>query len=277
MSSSEIKSKLGSHSCPRRFPTSLRTPEPETNRNNDTAGSSPDSLPPPYELLFRPDQPSTNAPQAGHSAPALSRAIDISCRHTWIPWEMLLQTVWRAIFLIEEDLEIWKWFKLALCNRSHHVEQRIMPQNFEICGGPRHTVAVYHRLELKVGFERMKELEFLVVLEFGSVLVVYSVWKTKDNEATMYGVLKLDIDKFAWFVADGFKGPYKGTEGHYYVWAWDKMLVNCEIRNYCLNSKKKPVHDAAKGNKSGHELRWVKCMNVVAGGPINKECHELTT
>ncbi|RCK63269.1 hypothetical protein Cantr_10040 [Candida viswanathii] len=197
MSSSEIKSKLAAHSCPRRVPISLRTPEPETNRNNDTAGSSPDSLPPPYELLFRLDRPGANALQTGHGAPALSRAIDISCRHTWIPWEMLLQTVWRTIFLLEDDLEIWKWFELAQFNRSHHVEQRIMPQNFEICGGPRHTVPVYHQLELKVGFERMKELEFLVILEFGSVLVVYSVWKTKEDEARIYGVLKLDIDKFA--------------------------------------------------------------------------------
>ncbi|RCK59491.1 hypothetical protein Cantr_07557 [Candida viswanathii] len=136
--------------------------------------------------------------------PAITKAVDIECGHTWIAWHEITKAVWTAIVFTDTDLSTWKWFKFAKYDGNHVVAKLIEPQGFRIYGGPGHTSEIYRRIKVAVG-KRVETLEFVAVAQFLDLLFVFTVWRERRHHATIYAALKEDWESLASLLVQGLR------------------------------------------------------------------------
>ncbi|RCK62744.1 hypothetical protein Cantr_09349 [Candida viswanathii] len=215
-------------------------------------------------------------PRQPDHPPAITKAVDIECGHTWIAWHEITKAVWTAIVFIDADLCTWKWFKFAKYDGNQVVAKLIGPQGFRIYGGPGHTSEMYHRLKVAVG-NRIETLEFIAVAQFLDLLFVFTVWSESQlrHHSTICVVLKEDVGKFGQFASSGFKEVVGITEGYYVTGAVLRLLGNGRVNSYYQTSGKSPIEYPGEVGLESEEYHLVEVPKFVCWGPMSEGFHQL--
>ncbi|RCK55484.1 hypothetical protein Cantr_04730 [Candida viswanathii] len=227
-----------------------------------------DSLPPTYKEVDKESETTLKQEPLD-----ITRAIDIDSESTWIAWSNIVEVVWTKIFFMTTELRVWKWFKVPKYDGPQEVESHLEPESFSIRGGPGHTAVIYRQLKARLGL-KIKQLEFLVVADIAQVPVVFSCWKEDKYHATIYAILREDVEKFCRFAASDFKDPYGATEGYFATFNFQKILANCKTKNYCQGSDKTPCVISALTQNS-EKFICIPENSYVRWGPLNENCHQL--
>ncbi|RCK63590.1 hypothetical protein Cantr_10017 [Candida viswanathii] len=123
----------------------------------------------------------------------------------------------------------------------------------------------------------MNNLQCLAVCQFEEISMVFSIWKDNTYEATVYAVLKEDMDKFCAYVARGFRDAYTGTEGYFVKKYHGKLLENLNLKHYKYTKLKTPIIYTKKSALTGENLCWINASGTQRHGALNELCHELVT
>lgn len=118
-------------------------------------------------------------------------------------WRLFIHYIFKTVVELEQDLDVWKWFKIPNYNGRQEVEALVQAENFTIYGGPQYTQDIYDHLKRHV-CERIWELQFIVISKFQHIEFVTFFWTWSVSEVRVFDVLKTDPYKFYIFAAGNF-------------------------------------------------------------------------
>ena len=159
--------------------------------------------------------------------PKIFKSFEINKYGTNFYSEQISYFVFKAIVELEDDLEVWKWFKYPTYDENLEIEILEKNHKFKIYGGPRHTATVYEKFKSKIG-DRINDVEFMAFSEFEGKQILHIFWMHGNTQICVYSIVKSRIFKVISLFDENFSLLNPPVAMSMVVWEWSRVFLNKE-------------------------------------------------